>query len=102
MSKGYILVDVPERCMDCRFCSEVLEGIASCCELEDDLEDDESLKEIDVDYTQMKPDWCPIRELSAKKEVMGIPRNPSIGDFERAAYQRGWNGCIKQMEVIDE
>lgn len=96
MSKGYILVDVPERCMDCRFCSEVLEGIASCCELEDDLGDDESLREIDVDYTQMKPDWCPIRELPKKMEVCG--RYPQPGE-PIPSYRIGWNKCIEQMEV---
>lgn len=98
MSKGYILVDVPERCMDCRFCSEVLEGIASCCELEDDLEDDESLKEIDVDYTQTKPDWCPVRELPEKKEPTQFPISPLL-PWQYTDYDKGWNDCIKQMEV---
>ena len=51
MGKGYILVNVPDKCMDCRFCGEVLEGIVACCELEDDPKDDELIREIDVNLS---------------------------------------------------
>ena len=34
MEKGFVLVDIPETCLDCRFCREIDEGIEACCELE--------------------------------------------------------------------
>lgn len=63
MEKGFVLVDIPETCLDCRFCREIDEGIEACCELELDPTDNELIREIDVIYTQEKPDWCPIRKF---------------------------------------
>lgn len=94
MSKGYILVDVPDKCSDCRFCSEVLEGIEACCELEDDFKDDELIRKIDVNYTQKKPDWCPIRELPEEMEVCG--KYPQPGK-PVPSYRIGWNNCLKTI-----
>ena len=63
MEKGFVIVDIPETCLDCRFCREIDEGIEACCELELDPTDNELIREIDVSYTQEKPDWCPIRKF---------------------------------------
>lgn len=84
MSKGYILVDMPKSCRDCEFFGFVCRITNEKCEYYNE---------------DGRPDWCPIRELPEKRRVMGIPGNPSIGDFERVAYQRGWNDCIERMEV---
>lgn len=93
MSKGYILVDVPEKCSQCNFWfAKATEPVECRC----------MAKQRKLQNLTEKPDWCPIRELPEKRRVMGVPRNPSIGDFERVAYQRGWNDCVEQMEVIDE
>ena len=37
---------------------------------------------------------CPLKPLPEKKEVMGLPRIPSMGDFEKRGFQKGWNACI--------
>lgn len=69
MEKGFILVDVPETCLDCRFCVELHEGIQACCVLVNNQNNHNEFKEIDVSYTQGKPDWCPIQTwISATKQ----------------------------------
>ena len=90
MSKGYILVNVPKKCSQCSFWFE-----KSTIPIEYRC----MAKQRKLQNLTGKPGWCPIREMPEKREVMGIPRNPSIGDFERVAYQRGWNDCIERMEV---
>ena len=56
MTKGFILVDVPETCLDCRFCVEVHEGIEAYCALKNNSYNHDEFKEIDVSYPQNKPD----------------------------------------------
>lgn len=60
--KGYIEVENPERCWDCKFCREIDEGTKACCELMDDLSDSLLCRIIDVHYCMGKPKWCPIKE----------------------------------------
>lgn len=97
MTKGFILVDVPETCLDCRFCSEVHEGIEACCELEDNPEDNELMRDIDVSYTQGKPDWCPIRKFPEKKEPSQFPISPIL-PWQHTDYEKGWNNCLDYLE----
>lgn len=100
MAKGFILVDVPETCLDCRFCSEIHEGIEACCELEDNPEDNELMRDIDMSYTQGKPDWCPIRQFPEKKEPSRFPISPNL-PWEYTDYEKGWNDCLKYLEGKD-
>ena len=94
MKKGFILVDIPETCLDCRFCREIDEGIEACCELELNPTDNELIREIDVSYTQEKPDWCPIRNF---------PENDTKNyhsDEYLSRYADGWNTCISCLMNI--
>lgn len=54
MAKGFILVDVPEKCLDC--CCSESDNKNLYCKLN---------KKDNEDYVLRgtKPDWCPIREL---------------------------------------
>ena len=69
MSKGFILVDIPETCLDCRFCFEIHEGIEACCDISDSPNDPNLMREIDVSYPNEKPNWCPIRQLPKKDGI---------------------------------
>lgn len=100
MEKGFILVDVPEACIDCRFCREISEGIEAYCELEDDLENNELVREIDVSYPQEKPNWCPIREFPERKEPLEFPFPPG-SPFANVGYEKGWNDCLDYLEGKD-
>lgn len=99
MGKGYILVNVPDKCIDCRFCDEVLEGIVAYCELEDDPKVDELIREIDVNYTRKKPDWCPIQGFPKEMEVCG--KYPQPGK-PMPSYRLGWNDCLKTIINADQ
>ena len=61
MSKGYIEVDNPDVCLDCKFCREIKEGSEACCEMVDEPNDNELCRMIDVHYCMNKPKWCPIK-----------------------------------------
>lgn len=80
MSKGIIVVDIPDFCMDCNFCREIDEGIEACCEMTVDYENNDCYRMID-DYCQSKPDWCPIVPLLQ----------------EDIYYARGWHGCLDMI-----
>lgn len=96
MAKGFIVVDIPETCMDCRFCREISEGIEAYCELEDDPKNNELLREIDVSYPQDKPNWCPIRQLPEKKEERKLEEY-EFGSLGKA-FHSGWNSCLDYLE----
>ena len=65
MEKGFVLVEIPVSFYveNHWMVDEIDEGIEACCELELDPTDNELIREIDVSYTQEKPDWCPIRKF---------------------------------------
>lgn len=67
MSKSILVIDTPETCLDCKFCRELHEGIEACCELSDNPDNAELCREIEADYCQEKPDWCPLRDLPEKR-----------------------------------
>lgn len=90
MRKGYILVDVPDKCSQCNFWfAKATVPVEYRC----------MTKQRQLENLTEKPDWCPIRELPKKMEVCG--RYPQPGK-PVPSYRIGWNACIKQMEVIDE
>ena len=94
MSKGIIFVDIPEYCIDCKFCRELYEGIEACCEISIDPENNEYLRSIE-DYCQSKPDWCPIKELPIRLEEIKCPH--SMSDYQRKGFSRGWNACLDDI-----
>lgn len=97
MAKGFILVDVPENCLDCRFCVEVHEGIEAYCALVNNPDNHEEFKEIEVSYPQDKPDWCPIRKFPEKKEPSQLPISPIL-PWQHTDYEKGWNHCLDYLE----
>lgn len=44
MSKVALIFDMPETCLDCRFCREINEGIEACCEVMDKPDDNTSMQ----------------------------------------------------------
>ena len=85
MSKGIIVVDIPEKCEDCVFSNPdgdycLFHGAVSYPE-----------------YGSKKPDDCPIRPLPDRKSPSPAP-SPML---EKAGYftpyAKGWNDCIEKM-----
>ena len=83
MAKGIIVVDVTEKCSECVFSNP--DG--DYCPFHGAVSYEE--------YDSRKPDWCPIRPLPCKKEVLRQPH--SMADFERKGFQRGYNACIDEI-----
>ena len=65
MSKAALIIDMPESCLDCRFCREIDEDIEACCEVIDEPDDNTLCRMIDCKdgYCQNKPKWCPLQEV---------------------------------------
>lgn len=87
MSKAVLIIDMPENCIDCKFCREFHEGVEACCEMMDDPDDDTLCRMIDG-YCHQKPNWCPLRKLPDKE----------FADLENDNYEdgyvTGWNNCL--------
>lgn len=76
MSKSILVIDTPESCIDCPI------------HFYHDIEDTDWClhRRIDVNVTQgEKPDWCPLRDVPAKKEYQAcLAHRAFSGGFNRA------------------
>ena len=79
MSKAILVMDMPDSCLDCRFCREIDEGIEACCD---------SLCRMIDDYCQCRPNWCPLRELPEKMKYCNGTHNGEV---------KGWNLCLEEI-----
>lgn len=77
MAKGVIVVDVPERCIECELMCTDQHGNNFCFIIGFDelIEDD-------------KPDWCPIKPLPEKMDYQ------SRHGLLQEQIMVGWNMCI--------
>lgn len=87
MSKGYILVDVPENCRCIRGDEKGCQFGGMVCLV--------SRRDVMKHISEgTKPDWCPIRELPEEMEVCG--KYPQPGK-PVPSYRIGWNDCLKTI-----
>lgn len=94
-SKGIIAVDIPETCLDCKFCCEIHEGVEACCGISDETSNKGLCRTIEVSYCNEKPEWCPIREVPQKKEKK--PINDYLFGQLGYAFMQGWNACVDEI-----
>lgn len=78
MAKGYIIVDIPESCKDCKFCDSYDAPERVWCDIR-------RMCHKDFD----KPDWCPIKEMPKK-----LTPNEVNGNFD---FLDGYNELIDEM-----
>ena len=90
MSKAILVMDMPDSCLDCRFCREIDEGIEACCEIMDEPNDSSLFRMIE-DYCQCRPNWCPLKELPEKMKYCNGTYNGQV---------KGWNLCLE--EILEE
>lgn len=85
MSKGIMIVDIPECCDLCRFSSQAYD-----LEPFEDGEGYCSIKMKSLDQIQEgeKPDWCPIRLMPEKSNITPLAYN---------SYLSGWNDCLDEL-----
>ena len=90
MSKAFLIMDMPDCCLDCQFCREIDEAIEACCEIMDEPYDSSLCRMIE-DYCQCRPSWCPLKELPAKMKYSNGTYNGEV---------KGWNLCLE--EILNE
>ena len=93
MRKSVLVIDTPEKCLDCQFCYELDEGVEACCSISDDDKDTSLMKKIDCEYgyCQSKPDWCPLKPLLEKDDF------DDPYDEYYTGYRDGWNRCLEEI-----
>ena len=75
MAKAILVMDMPERCIDCP------------CECDGYCQTEGAVKGI-VESVKKKPSWCPLKPMPEKKAVMNHM------DDEVYLFRRGFNACI--------
>ena len=81
MSKGIIVVDIPENCLNCgcKLCFDRSYYCGAKARYLDDWE---------FDIQNEKPDWCPIRQ---------IPVQPPLNMALTPILEDSWNASIKEI-----
>ena len=81
MSKGIIVMDIPENCEDCLCCHT--DNYDFYCKRNGNH----------VDWEE-KPDWCPIRPM---------PEKAFHEDYcDNGRYDKGWNDCLREIGGIKD
>lgn len=81
MSKGIIVMDIPENCEDCPCCHT--DNYDFYCKRNGNH----------VDWEE-KPDWCPIRPM---------PEKAFNEDYcDNGRYDKGWNDCLREIGGIKD
>ena len=91
--KSLFVMDETENCVDCQFCYEHDEGIEACCIITRYPDNDGTYREMEKDYCQIKPNWCPLKPMPEKRK--GTDYLGAI--FQNPAFDYGWNACIDEI-----
>ena len=85
MSKGIVLVDIPEYCDRCPF--EVCGGDKYYCNIYESLTF--AMQATPLTDRQIKPDWCPIKPM---------PERVNHENYcDGGRYDKGWNECLDEL-----
>ena len=85
MMKGIIVLDeIPEKCNQCNFwfAKATVPVEYRCMGLQREITENE--------LTKKKPDWCPIKEIPSRIDVLKYPHSMK--------FSRGWNACLDEIE----
>ena len=85
MMKGIIVLDeIPEKCNQCNFwfAKATVPVEYRCMGLQREITENE--------LTKKKPDWCPIKQMPEKIEVLKYTHSMK--------FSRGWNACLDEIE----
>lgn len=90
MSKGIILVDMPERCNECKFWfAKATVPIEYRC-----MAEQKNITEKHLNKN--KPDWCPIKPMPERKALTGDLSN--VTKMGEELVKVGWNECLEKIE----
>lgn len=86
IDKAILIIDMPEKCADCKICASYAESAFSPREYWCTAYDNKDVKPYD------KPDWCPLKSVPEKQLVWY--------DDEVSDWERGYNACL--YDVLGE
>ena len=95
MSKSILILDTPDRCLDCPLGSSEEDGedvycnILECTTYQKGIYEDEDEEEL---YNSKKPDWCPLKAVPEKKKYEALSDANPV-----KAWGNGWNDCIDEI-----
>ena len=87
MSKGIIVVNMPNTCFNCRmgFENEYYDQFECYFKPGEEIKSDGE-----------RPDWCPIKPMPEKKPPIKQTVSPMITE-QYEIYDKGWNACIDEI-----
>lgn len=86
MGKAVLLMDVPEKCLDCNLFVLDMDGSLSCYY---------NKREIcsDVGENNSRPEWCPLKSLPKRKEITETYK----WEDRLPSFKCGWNWCLDEV-----
>ena len=88
MSKSILVIDTPEDCIGCPCHFLDNYGMIYCRKNNKIL--------LPNDIENVKPTWCPLKEIPKKKKPRKIQDN-NLGHFHISAFDKGYNKCIEEI-----
>ena len=84
MRKSVLVIDTPEKCLDCNLCVLDMDGSISCYY---------NKREIcsNVGENNSRPNWCPLKSLPEEDHEDHYP------DEWEDGYADGWNDCLREI-----
>lgn len=86
MSKGALVIEIPECCEECRFIHNSAYGRFLCSAASGET----------ICDPFWRPDWCPLRTLPGKNKA------PKVADGYELGYEDGWNKCLEKITGENE
>lgn len=87
MSKSVLVIDTPGSCMGCNFF--IFDGDTNM----DSCMARETARSVDLEKYD-KPEWCPLKPLTEKKEYIVPIKNV---ESQKDIIAVGWNACIDKI-----
>ena len=86
MKKAVLLMNVPEKCLDCNLCVLDMDGSISCYY---------NKREIcsNVGENNSRPNWCPLKSLPDRKEITETYK----WEDRLPSFKCGWNWGLDEI-----
>ena len=84
MSKAILIIDMPEKCSECKFYRVGNCGYEDCFL---------TRKSVFSENRNKREDWCPLKEIPKRKPLNPDPYYTGKSDI----YNFAWNSCIDEI-----
>lgn len=86
MGKAILVIETPDKCLDCDLCFLDMDGSISCYY---------NKREIcsNVGENNNRPEWCPLNPLPKRKEITETYK----WEDRLPSFKCGWNWCLDEI-----